>query len=584
MRLINSRTLRLEESYGAATFKKYAILSHTWGADGDEVTFQDWQDPRVAATKLGYHKVIKACAMAQKHDLDYIWIDSCCIDKSSSAELSEAINSMYVWYRDAEICYAYLADVSPSEGKLGYQPEELRNSRWFTRGWTLQELLAPRKLWFYSCDWTKLGTKKSLANEVSAITGIDIPHLTMERPISSASIAKRMCWLSRRTTKRIEDLGYCMLGVFDINMPLLYGEGGKAFTRLQEELIRVSNDQTLFCWTWIDSVIPTGWTSILAPCPAVFEFSAKYVECPSLEGEVCSYTATNAGLNIKLPILQAWSFDLGGLNARLESQGSWRSCAIPLADSSSNGILERVPFPPEPISLPRSWRGSKKQIYIRSRATLGLNPELINPYRTPTESHFLITFEDRRRFEGIHAFPKEAFLRDTSSVILLPSSALQQTPDEDTRGALIRLGVEVFDNLPAASSSVVWVTIFLGCKTRLESNCKPKSLLFCQIVPDKIQTHRRPDILLSDLLRQTRKRKKPSPFHHLDEIGLSISLGRELTAGSRIASAYLCFGNNLKTVTLDGSEESDNDSDAASITGTFTGIDRHEWRSDPLLL
>ncbi|RYC82373.1 hypothetical protein BFJ63_vAg14723 [Fusarium oxysporum f. sp. narcissi] len=584
MRLINCRTLRLEESYGAVVSKKYAILSHTWGADGDEVTFQDWQDPQVAATKLGYRKVIKACAMAQKHDLDYIWIDSCCINKSSSAELSEAINSMYVWYRDAEICYAYLADVSLNEDNLGYQPEELRNSRWFTRGWTLQELLAPRKLWFYSCHWTKLGTKRSLANEVSAITGIDMPYLTMERPISSASIAKRMSWLSRRTTKRVEDLGYCMLGVFDINMPLLYGEGGKAFTRLQEELIRVSNDQTLFCWTWIDSVIPTGWTSILAPCPAAFEFSAKYVECPSLEGEVCSYTTTNAGLNIKLPTLQAWSFDLGGLNARLESQGSWRSCAIPLADSSSNGILERVPFPPEPISLPRAWRGSKKQMYIRSRVTLSLNPELINPYQTPSESHFLITFEDRRRFEGIQTFPKEAFLRETSSLILLPSSALQHKSDEGARGALIRLGVEVFDNIPAASSSIVFVTVFLGCTVLLESKCKPKSLLFCQIIPDKTQTQRPPDILLSDLLKQTRKRKKPSMFHYLGEIGLSISLGRELKAGSRIASAYLSFGNNLDTVPLDGSEESDSDSDAASTTGTFTGIDRHESKSDPFLL
>ncbi|KAH8588571.1 heterokaryon incompatibility protein-domain-containing protein, partial [Bisporella sp. PMI_857] len=298
MRLINARTLRLDEFYDNA-IPRYAILSHAWG-DG-EVSFQEWQDPTKASKKSGYAKIKGACRQALKDGLEYLWVDTNCIDKTSSAELTEAINSMFAWYRDAVFCYAYLSDVPTLNKADADLLNSFRKSRWFTRGWTLQELLAPRHVTFYSSDWGRIGTKSgSLAKEISTITGIDVSYLTNQLPLASASIAKKMHWLSRRTTTRLEDMAYCMLGVFDINMPLLYGEGSKAFIRLQEEIIKISNDHTIFCWTWTSSV-PPDWVSLLAPSPETFKFSGDFVKS-SVGRSVSTYSMTNSGLSIRLPI------------------------------------------------------------------------------------------------------------------------------------------------------------------------------------------------------------------------------------------------------------------------------------------
>ncbi|EEU34251.1 uncharacterized protein NECHADRAFT_28122, partial [Fusarium vanettenii 77-13-4] len=249
MRLINANTLLLHEFHGE-NIPPYAILSHTWG--DQEVTFQDWKDPRThtAATKSGFTKVQCACQQAVIRGLEWMWVDTNCIDKTSSAELSEAINSMFAYYQKSKVCFAYLSDVPSAKGldkkSLLWQ---IRNSRWFTRGWTLQELIAPEHLTFYAADWTRIGRKDEwLADLITEVTGIDRIYLNGRRQVNRACIAKRMSWLAKRTTTRVEDMAYCVLGIFDINMPLLYGEGRKAFTRLQEEIIKKTNDHTIFCW------------------------------------------------------------------------------------------------------------------------------------------------------------------------------------------------------------------------------------------------------------------------------------------------------------------------------------------------
>jgi len=170
----------------------------------------------------------------------------CCIDKTSSAELSEAINSMFRWYQKASVCYAYLADVL-KDTDPDKDPEEFSRSRWFTRGWTLQELVAPKNVVFYSRSWKNIGTKERLCNTISTITGIDIDTLLGE-DVTFVSVANKMSWASGRRTTRTEDMAYCLLGIFDVNMPLLYGEGKKAFLRLQEEILRSSYDHSLFAW------------------------------------------------------------------------------------------------------------------------------------------------------------------------------------------------------------------------------------------------------------------------------------------------------------------------------------------------
>jgi hypothetical protein len=173
------------------------------------------------------------------------------IDKSSSAELSEAINSMYQWYSNADTCYVLLEDI-PSASMVRsdhFDPERLfAKSRWFTRGWTLQELIAPAIVEFYALDWTEIGTKTSLASQVASITGIRLAVLFGEK-LSEFTVAERMSWAAKRSTTRVEDLSYCLLGIFQVNMPLLYGEGARAFKRLQEEILKTSEDYTLFAWS-----------------------------------------------------------------------------------------------------------------------------------------------------------------------------------------------------------------------------------------------------------------------------------------------------------------------------------------------
>lgn len=225
MWLINVKT-RLLEDFTVRKIPQYAILSHTW--IGEEVTFQEFlsQDSdtvKKKKSKTGFIKIMKTCKLAATHDISYVWVDTCCIDKSSSAELSEAINSMWRYYKDAEVCYAYLSDLPRRANVV----EELKACKWFTRGWTLQELIAPKELRFYDETWHFQGTKDHFAQPVHQITKIAPDVWRNPDGLAKFSIAERMTWASKRETTRIEDTAYCLLGIFDINMPLLYGEGKK---------------------------------------------------------------------------------------------------------------------------------------------------------------------------------------------------------------------------------------------------------------------------------------------------------------------------------------------------------------------
>ncbi|KAI1792647.1 hypothetical protein LXA43DRAFT_887131, partial [Ganoderma leucocontextum] len=194
-------------------------------------------------------KVRRACEAARADGYDLLWIDSCCIDKTSSAELSEAINSMWLWYNgSAAVCHAFLADV-PGDDDVDAKDSRFRASRWFRRGWTLQELLAPRDIKFLSGSWTYLGSKAGLALAIQERTGIEFEVLLHLRSLDEVSVAKRMSWAANRETTRVEDWAYSLLGIFDINMPTLYGEGEGAFQRLQEQIIQRIPDQSIFAWT-----------------------------------------------------------------------------------------------------------------------------------------------------------------------------------------------------------------------------------------------------------------------------------------------------------------------------------------------
>ncbi|KAF2193662.1 WD40 repeat-like protein [Zopfia rhizophila CBS 207.26] len=223
----------------------YAILSHTWGADTEEVTFEDLTSG-TGKDKPGYEKIRFCGEQARQDDLQYFWVDTCCINKANYTELSQAINSMFRWYRNATRCYVYLSDVSSPafDTNEEFNPRswesDFRNSRWFKRGWTLQELLAPSSVEFFSQERKRLGDKRSLNQQIHEIAGISDSALRGV-PLSRFSVDERLSWLERRQTKLDEDKAYSLLGIFDVHMPLIYGEGREsAFKRLREEIDKSS--------------------------------------------------------------------------------------------------------------------------------------------------------------------------------------------------------------------------------------------------------------------------------------------------------------------------------------------------------
>jgi ankyrin repeat protein len=293
MRLLHTRTLKLEE-FGSNQIPRYAILSHTWGAE--EVTLHNIKTDD-GRELLGYEKIKNACSVATADDFDYIWIDTCCIDKTSSAELSEALNSMYRWYEEAEECYAYFADVPRGiiDHQTGVADDKFRASRWFTRGWTLQELIAPSTVVFLNSDWRKIGSKSSLQQLISEITGIPGGFLLGD-DLEHASVAQRMSWASKRETTRIEDLAYSLMGIFGIYMPMLYGEGERAFIRLQEEIMKVSNDHSLFAWKSIEN-----HGGILATSPSAFADSGNIIQKTAPNVVSSPLTVSSRGIRLSLP-------------------------------------------------------------------------------------------------------------------------------------------------------------------------------------------------------------------------------------------------------------------------------------------
>ncbi|KAK4223213.1 hypothetical protein QBC38DRAFT_512515 [Podospora fimiseda] len=275
MRLINTLTLELVEFLDDIPL--YAILSHRW--------------------------VRTFCSLAASHGLEYAWVDTCCIDKTSSAELSEAINSMYRWYEESVVCFAFPGDTFDRDPDRGQKPDLagfndrypwFHQSDWFTRGWTLQELIAP----------AVMGTKSTLAPIIAWVTGIPEAILNGESP-QTASVAQRMSWASMRQTIRVEDKAYCLMGLFNVNIPMLYGEGEKAFIRLQEEIIKKSDDHAIFAWEnrWKYRDHPS-YSGLLADSPRAFETCGEMVmvDLPVARNLLNRVISTdNKGIHLKLP-------------------------------------------------------------------------------------------------------------------------------------------------------------------------------------------------------------------------------------------------------------------------------------------
>lgn len=326
MRLLETTELVFHEYFEEPP--AYAILSHTWSY-GQEISFQEMQylidakrtsifdESRVLAihSKLGYQKILSCCKKAREAEIRYCWIDTCCINKESSSELSEAINSMYHWYAQSVICYVYLEDLQGTtllhvNEKDGEGSTLFKGIRWMTRSWTLQELIAPSIIIFYNSDWTTVGKLQRDEREHSTLslllakaTQIDSGLLAGVKKLEDFSIAQKFSWAAGRSASRIEDESYALLGVLGVNMPLLYGERERAFFRLQQQLLESSDDETLFAWATsghLDDVPKFG--GFLAPSAKLFKGAGNIIRAKLAIPTHSPYHWTNKGLRITLNI------------------------------------------------------------------------------------------------------------------------------------------------------------------------------------------------------------------------------------------------------------------------------------------
>jgi hypothetical protein len=360
MRLLNSTTLDFK-MFNDEELPPYAILSHTWGSD--EVGYQEVRYlQRMAALppnlkqnwaciisleaaagldigkegmvpipcRAGYHKIQHTASIAKRNGLQWFWVDTCCIDKSSSAELQEAINSMYRWYQLSTLCIVFLENATLAGTTQSAQSQfekMLQQSKWITRGWTLQELIAPRAVTFYDSSWSLILEKRDALEQLRKVTGIP-EYVLASGDLSRASVAQKMSWAAARTTSRIEDIAYSLLGIFGVHMPMLYGERENAFLRLQEEIMRRTSDDSIFAWGSAPESSFRGlgtsfstYRGLLAKSPEEFRYSA------SVRRGNGTFAISNMGVRIDMDILRnsfkEWDEDLylGRLNAVSSEDG-----------------------------------------------------------------------------------------------------------------------------------------------------------------------------------------------------------------------------------------------------------------------
>ena len=430
MRLLNTKTHELQEFH--ALPEHYAILSHTWGTE--EVTYQHL----LAGTgrkRQGWKKLEGACALAAKDGWELLWMDTCCIDKTDSVDLSEAINSMYRWYQASSVCYAYLEDVELVDGSPvstwndSAWPEKIKSrrefqhyrktnpttswhlarqqghlcwkgifSRWFTRGWTLQELLAPEFLLFLDKEWSIIGGRRQWSAQIQAMTAIDHRYLSGERSIhdkNKCPAATKFGWASLRTTSRPEDQIYCLIGLLNVNMSLLYGEGAQnAFHRLQRKIIKRSNDESILAWQWPNST-PMQWDNILAPTLDFFQWltgvphrELNYeLELYAFEADRDEFVVTNKGLKVNVPLMKAIvnsgqrykSTDASPSNER----SGMRDPTFHLRLNCRLVVLEKsLSF--LPITIPLNRDPVRNEVFVRHKPLLNFNLPLPETHKSRT--------------------------------------------------------------------------------------------------------------------------------------------------------------------------------------------------------
>ena len=477
MRLVNTKTGEFVWVNDPSNLR-FAIISHVWSTAGEQ-SYQDLlriQDdvrteralnpelPEDTILQRASPKLRDACAYALANGFDLLWLDSCCIDKTSSAELSEAINSMFAWYSLSSTCYAFLHDVTPDEDpRLPHST--FRRSRWHTRGWTLQELIAPRVVVFISATWSSLGTKAELADVIEEVTGVDRGVLNHTSPLASVTIARRMSWAARRVTTRKEDEAYALMGIFGVNMPAIYGEGALAFGRLQEEILRQVPDQTIFVWDTGHSALDgdeydDSRNSLLAASPAAFAYSAGVTAISQddllhrihISTPPAWYIPTSRGLRTMLPLLPVGAAYSIAVLACVDEHGFLLALVLkksPEGDIHSVGTV--------------GWNAvrARYRSMLRSSSWSGHSPLNLRPERSITG------VEQYTRIVRLHRYPSHGFALSDVVVVHRPSPPQSDTPTPRdglrTPNAAARSTFDVQD--PSLGRVRLWSSLLQDCTT-----------------------------------------------------------------------------------------------------------------------
>ncbi len=439
---------------------------------------------------------------------------------------------MFQWYANSEVCIVYLSDVLTANSPRFDLMGKFRASRWFTRGWTLQELIAPKKVEFYAADWTRIGSKHDdfLLPEIHAVTKVPPKIVTGEVPVSHASISQRMSWVAGRTTTRIEDVAYRMMGIFDVNMLFLYGEGMKAFVRLQEEIIKISNDHTIFCWTWLPSV-PDNWVSLLAPFPDTFRDGHKFDRndyVPGYGSVNSPYSMTNTGLSIELPVIYTLgdSFLVLRVSVNQAHQSHTEIAGVPVhARKVGNALVaQRIRHPAHPVMFFRqAWGPLETQKYtVKARLQPRELPLSVTQPPTTAAMALLVAFDSTDLSDDLllHITP---YSRSTGLVIDIRRSLVSfcEPPSDrnDVAGGLVVLTYSSADSLSHEAY------LFLAAKLTGDS-----VKWYCQIfVEEELDDTRKTESgrasLLEILLKQVGNVTIEHKAHFHRNMNLSVIIG-----------------------------------------------------------
>jgi hypothetical protein len=243
----------------------YAILSHRWiyqGGQSEEVTYQEFQNlDNIVMQKSGYAKIKATCYQAWRDGLQYVWVDTCCIKQGDHDDVARNIRSMFAYYRNSCICYVYLADVSTQDD--AWRESQFPNSEWFKRGWTLQELLAPRDVAFFDREWNAIGSKLDFKDDIAQITTIPPDIISGKQALSKIHPLSRMAWRSGRQTTRPQDLAYCLAGLLGVSIDPDYTETfEQAMIRLWAAVLCLDSDYEVYedeVFSEVDGLVLDYW-------------------------------------------------------------------------------------------------------------------------------------------------------------------------------------------------------------------------------------------------------------------------------------------------------------------------------------